>query len=121
MKFFIFIFSVCFFTIGVFAQNTHESFELRYFTNDTAANGETDFKGETEWMDTEQRIRFLGDYAGYASRFFGNPGFNEKIVTEKEVGDVLANLKPRPLTSVRQTIPLNDWKAYGYKPGQDVA
>jgi hypothetical protein len=40
-----------------------ESFELRYFSQDTNANGETDFKGETSVLDNEQRITFLNEYA----------------------------------------------------------
>jgi len=30
-----------------------KSFELRYFSNDSKANGETDFKGETATFTTE--------------------------------------------------------------------
>lgn len=103
------------------AQSISSSFELRYFTSDPKANGETDFKGETEWMNTEQRIRFLNDYADYASRFFGNPNFDQQITPPKEIDSVLANTKQQPLTNIRQTIPLNGWKACGYKDGQDVA
>ncbi len=102
------------------AQILSSTFELRYFTDDPKANGETDFKGESEWMDTDQRIRFLNNYANYASHYFGSPNFDQQIVTIKEVDDVLAKTKPQPLTSIRQTIPLNGWKAYGYKNGQDA-
>lgn len=44
------IFIIPFFlTFTLAAQTVSKSFELRYFTNDPNANGETDFKGETEW------------------------------------------------------------------------
>ena len=36
--------------------------ETRYFTSDVKANGETDFHGETEWMNLEQRIDFLAKW-----------------------------------------------------------
>ena len=110
----------CFIVFNLVAQTVNKSFEMRYFTNDQKANGETDFKGETEWMNTAQRIRFLNDYADYASRFFGNPNFDQEIVTDNEVDDVLTKLKSQPLTNIRQTIPLNNWKAYGYMEGQNI-
>jgi hypothetical protein len=109
------------FNFSASSQTTSSTFELRYFTKDPKANGETDFKGETEWMNTDQRIHFLNDYSNYASRFFGNPNLDQEIVSEKETNDVLAKVKPQPLTSIRQTIPLNGWKAYGYKDGQYVS
>lgn len=102
------------------AQTISSSFELRYFTEDPKANGETDFKGESEWMDTDQRVSFLNDYANYASHYFGDPNFDQQIVSKKEIDDVLAKTKPHPLTNIRRTIPLSSWKTYGYKNGQDV-
>jgi len=109
-----------FFVFSLFAQTPEKTFELRYFTNDSKANGETDFKGETEWMNTEQRINFLNAYADYASRFFENPGFDKKLVSENEISELLTTVKPQPLTTIRKTIILNNWKAFGYKTGQDV-
>ena len=44
--------------------------ETRYFTFDVKANGETDFHGETEWMNLEQRIDFLTKYGNYAAKFW---------------------------------------------------
>ncbi|MDO9326889.1 MAG: hypothetical protein Q7T80_18220 [Methanoregula sp.] len=93
---------------------------MRYFTQDPRANGITDFKGETEWMDTEQRITFLTKYADYASTYFENKNFNKEIVTDTEIRDLLSGIKPQPLTSIRKTIPLDRWKSYGYKNGQDT-
>jgi len=119
MKFLLSVFA--FFMVGIVsAQLAQETFELRYFTNDPRANGETDFKGETEWMNTNQRIRFLNDYADYASRFFKDPDFDKKIVNDKEIHDVLDQLKPQPATNIRRTISLDGWKASGYKEGEEA-
>ncbi len=106
--------------LNISAQKQYKTFELRYFTNDTKANGETDFSGETEWMDLGQRIRFLDEYANYAARYFDNDGFDKKVVSDEEIDQLLTGIKPQPLTGIRQTIPLKEWKAYGYKTGQDT-
>ncbi|MBN1821707.1 MAG: hypothetical protein JW833_13390 [Prolixibacteraceae bacterium] len=116
----LFVLLTCFFTANLLAQKTYKTFELRHFTNSPNANGETDFKGETEWMDFEQRMQFLNDYAEYASRFFDDPGLNSKVVTESEVVKLVNKIKPQPLTKIRETIPLEEWRAYGYNSGQDV-
>ena len=120
MKRIIIVVLICFYVLGIKAQNLSTSFEMRYFTNDFAANGETDFLGETEWMNTGQRIDFLKEYSTVASAFFNNPSLDKKIVSDNEIGDLLNTIKPQPLTSVRKTIRLDEWKAYGYKEGQDV-
>ena len=93
----------------------HVSFEMRYFTSDSKANGETDFHGETEWMTLDQRVDFLNKYATYASKFWNDVGFDKTIVSQREVSEVLKSIKPQPLTTIRRTIPLTGWKAYGYK------
>ena len=120
MKNILFLLFLIFTGISIEAQNLSKTFEIRYFTDDPNANGETDFKGETEWMNTNQRIHFLNDYANYASRFFGDTDFNKKVVDKKEVKKVIDQLKPQPSTSIRRTIPLNSWKAYGYKEGEET-
>lgn len=101
------------------AQSLSRTFEMRQFTQDPAANGETDFKGETEWMDTEDRIRFLHHYADFASRFFNNPRLDKTIVNDQEIDSMLVSLKPQPQPSVRKDIDLRTWKVYGYRNGQD--
>src|SRR5690554_881684 len=103
---------------NIYAQTKSGVFEIRHFTNDPKANGETDFKGETDWMDTEQRVRFLSDYADFASEYYENPNLDKQIVTDEEISALLGNIKPQPLTNIRNTIPLNGWKTYGYKTGQ---
>ena len=62
------------------AQEVSRLFELRYMTNDAAANGETDFKGKTEQLDTEQRDEFLQQYARVADYFFNNTAYHTKSV-----------------------------------------
>lgn len=107
--------------INMEAQTLSNTFEVRYFTNDQKANGETDFKGETEWMTTDQRVRFLNDYAYYGARFFGNPDLDQRVVEDDEIAAVLKNLKKQPITTIRKSILLNDWKSYGYKDGQELS
>lgn len=91
-----------------------QTFEMRYFTSDVKANGETDFHGETEWMDTEQRVDFLNKYAEYASQYWGNPQLDKPLLTNEEVKDVVGNIKPQPLTNIHRTIRLSEWRAYGF-------
>ena len=61
------------------------SFELRYITADAKDNGETDYKGATEWMNTEQRVEYLTHWAEYAARFFNDQTLAEQVVREEEV------------------------------------
>ena len=103
---------------GLNAQNV-TTFEMRYLTKDPKADGITDFHGETEWFDTEQRVDALGRYAEYASRFWGDPALDRPLFTDADVLARLAAIKPQPTTSVRRTIRLEEWKAYGYKAGKE--
>ncbi len=101
------------------AQQKQTTFEMRYFTKDPKADGSTDFHGETEWLDTDQRVDLLNKYAAYASRFWGDPGLDTPLFPESAVQERLARVKPQPLTSVRRTLPLKAWRAYGYKKGKE--
>ncbi len=94
------------------------SFELRYFTDDPAANGITDFKGETAVFDTEKRVEFLNQYAHVAKSFFKDPALNTQVVTADEVRKQLEGLKQQPLPEIRKRILLNEWSWLGYKKGQ---
>ena len=60
------------------AQKISKSFEMRYITPDTKANGQTDYKGGDEWMDMEERISFLEDYATYGKFFYKVSGLDKK-------------------------------------------
>ena len=102
------------------AQQMQTTFEMRYFTKDPKADGSTDFHGETEWLDTDQRVDLLNKYAAYASRFWGDPGLDTPLFPESAVQERLARVKPQPLTSVRRTLPLKAWRAYGYKKGKEA-
>ena len=72
------------------------------------------------WFDTEQRVDVLGLYTDYASRFWGDPGLDRPLFTDADVLTRLATIKPQPSTSVRRTIRLDEWKAYGYKYGLSI-
>ncbi len=97
------------------------SFEMRYFTDDPRANGETDFKGETAIFDTEQRIEFLREYADFATTWFGDSDLDQMVVTDEEIQTALEQLKPQPLPQVRRRVPLKDWKFLGKKDGKREA
>lgn len=102
------------------AAQTSSSFELRYYSPDPKADGETDFKGETAVFTTEERVKFLQEYAGIAAGWFGDKDYNTVVVQDSEVRDVLRDLKPLPLPDVRKTIHLEGWKYTGYYAGQET-
>src|SRR5690606_24038037 len=54
----------------------------------------------------------------YASGFFGDPDLDQKIVSDKEIRQLIRDIKPQPTTQIRESIVLNGWKSYGYKEGQ---
>ena len=87
-----------------------QSFELRYITSDAKANGETDYKGATEWLSTDQRIEYLTHWQKYASRYFNDQTLAEQVVSQNEVDNAMKRLKPQPLPQVRQKIKLDEWK-----------
>ncbi len=87
------------------------SFEFRGVSDNISANGETDFKGKTETMSTEDRVKFLDTYANYAAKWFGDSALNTLAVTPKEITAGLGKIKPVPLPSFREVIRLNEgWK-----------
>ena len=98
-------------------QTLSKSFEFRFFDTDLAANGQTDFKGQTAVLDTDQRIEFLRQYAEFAKDFFNDHDLDKQVVTDAEVRTLLKNLKPQPLPRIRTTIPLKNWKWTAHKQG----
>ena len=108
---------------GILTAGAQEftTFDMRWLTKDAKANGVTDFHGETEWLNTEQRVEVLKQYADYASKFWGDPQLNTPMFTDAQVLARTAKIKPQPGTSVRKTIALNEWRSYGYKKGKEVA
>lgn len=97
------------------AQPTTTTFEMHHFKTDVKANGVTDFHGETEVLDTEQRVEALNCYTDYASKFWDDAALNIPMFTDDDVRIRVAQIKPQPTTSVRRTIPLDSWQAYGHK------
>lgn len=106
------VFILTFLCVNCMAQHKKplsQSFELRYITSDTKANGETDFKGATEWFTTEQRVKYLTNWANYATKYFSDPELDKLVVSDEEVSTALRQLKPQPLPHVRQKIVLDEW------------
>lgn len=99
------------------AEEISRSFEFRYVTDNPAANGVTDFKGETAIFDTDERIAFLGRYAEYASEYYNDPELDTEVVSDDEVQRALDGIKAQPLPSVRRRIPLERWVWAGYRDG----
>lgn len=95
------------------------SFELRHFSADAAANGPTDFKGETAVFDTGQRLGYLRDYAAYAGDFFEDPGLDTPAVADEDVDSLMAKLKPPPLPRIRSRLRLDGWRRLEYRAGQE--
>ena len=122
LKSFVLSIPIAFLLIGstAIAQQRYlsKSFEFRYFTNDSSANGETDFKGKSAIFTTEQRIEFLKNYAEYAKAFFHDPDLDKKVVSDSEVTYAMRNLKEQPLPDVRKRIRLQQWKWLPYRNGE---
>jgi hypothetical protein len=99
------------------AGEVWNSFELRYHSPAPAANGETDFRGETEVFDTAQRIDYLTTYEKVAGEYFKNPDWDQLVVPDEEAKSVLATIKPQPMPEVRNRVPLRTWRWLGFKQG----
>jgi len=104
---------------AVFSQ-PFNTFELRYFSNDPLANGETDFKGPTSVFNTDQRVEFLKNYAVFAADFFKAPGFDHEVVSNRDAAEVALKIKPQPLPEYRNRINLDEWSWTGYRLGQEA-
>jgi len=104
--------------LSLSAQQISSGYEIRYFSKDLKANGETDFKGETSTLNTSQRIEFLKFYADQVSAYYGDRDLNSEVVSDREASDFLKSIKPQPLTSVRKRINLDQWKWVSSKEGK---
>lgn len=91
------------------------NFELKFISHDGRANGETDFKGETSTLTTEQRVEFLNAYAKRMSRQYEDFSLEESIVSLEEAGERLLKIKPQPLPKKRNRVQLDEWKWIGYR------
>jgi len=126
MKFKSRLFVICFFYIVfIYACNQDKpdkilskSFELRYVSSDTAANGITDFKGPTSIFDLDERLDYLTKFAGYGTKFFNDPGLNTNVIQQGAIDSVMRTLKPQPYPNIRRLIELDQWKYLGYKENQ---
>ena len=107
----------CFFVLSAKSQHLSSGYEVRYFSKDVDANGETDFKGETSVFSTDERINFLNYYANEVSAYFGDKGLNTEVAPDNEVKALMASIKPQPLPEVRQRINLDEWKWLSSHPG----
>lgn len=92
------------------------NYELRYFSKDIKANGETDFKGETSTLTTEQRIDYLNTYARKLPRVFEDFSLDKPVVLLEEAKERLAKIKPQPAPEIRKRLPLEEWRWIGHKP-----
>ncbi len=117
----LFLLPIFLFKISVLSQPISESFELRYFSSNPKANGETDFKGKTEFFDTEKRIEYLENYEKVAGDFFGNKDWDQLVISDEEAKAIAKNIKPQPIPVVRKRIILDEWKMLGSKPGKREA
>ena len=98
------------------------AFEFRAVSADARADGETDFKGPTSVLSTEERVAFLTAYADFASAWFGDPKLDHLAATPAEAAQRLAQVKPQPLPSVRRTIRLDEgWKQTAANAGETPA
>ncbi len=91
------------------------SFELRYFSKEKEANGITDFKGEKEIFNTDQRVDFLKVYADVAGKWFMDTTLDKRVSSEAEVLRFVEGLKAKPLPIKRKRIQLEEWSKFGYK------
>ncbi len=104
--------------LPLIAQNAR-SFEVRRVTNASAANGETDFRGPTATMTTDERVDFLNHYQRVARTFFAAPDLAHEVISDRESAAIAAGIKPQPLPTTRTVIPLEAWQYYGYREGKE--
>lgn len=96
------------------------SFEFRAVSADPRADGETDFKGKTATLSTEERVAFLNRYADYAAAWFGDPNLDTLAVSREQSRQVLATVKPQPLPAVRRTLRLDEGWVQAAGPGMNA-
>ena len=109
---------LCLVVFNISAQHLSSGYEVRYFSKDTKANGETDFKGETSVFSTDERINFLNYYANEVSAYYGDKELDSEVAPDDEVKELMASIKSQPLPEVRRRIPLEEWKWLSSRPGQ---
>ena len=97
------------------------TFELKYFSDNKSADGNTDFIGDSSIFNTDQRVEFLRQYAEHACRFYKDLNLDKKVVTDADVAAALKTVKPQPLPEVRKRLVLNSgWKYLAYRDGETL-
>ncbi|MFG6687734.1 glycoside hydrolase family 2 TIM barrel-domain containing protein [Mariniflexile sp. HNIBRBA6329] len=102
------------------AQMISKSFEMRAFSKSLATDGETDFKGKTETFTTKERVAFLNDYANYGKLFWDDKKLNKEVYPLENAQKLLKNLKPRPVSKVRNRLLTDEWLYKGYKANKEI-
>ncbi|MCF8227297.1 MAG: glycosyl hydrolase family 2 [Bacteroidales bacterium] len=100
--------------ISTLEAQISSSFELRYYSKDKESSGITDFKGENEFFNTDQRIEFLDVYAAVAGNWFSDTALNRLVSTPAEIDRFLQGLKEQPRPDKRRRVELDKWKKTGY-------
>jgi Glycosyl hydrolases family 2/Glycosyl hydrolases family 2, TIM barrel domain len=103
---------------NVGAEPVAQAFEVRYFTQNPAANGETDFKGKTEFLNTEQRVDFLRAYADYGRIFWQDPRLDKEVFPLAEARALSQQIKPQPRPQVRVRLLEDEWAWHGLPAAQ---
>lgn len=96
-----------------------KNFEMRFISNDKNANGETDFKGDTSTLTTQQRVDYLNAYARKISEYVEDFSLDDQIVPLDEAQERLNRIKPQPLPKIRNRIILDKWNWIGYRDGEE--
>jgi hypothetical protein len=102
------------------AQIISKSFEIRCFSNSPKANGETDFKGKTDFLTTAQRVDFLNAYAAYGKLFWKDENLNKEVYPLSNALSLLNKLKPQPTPQVRTQMLTDEWSWKGYKANKEI-
>ncbi len=95
-----------------------QSFEIRYFTPNPAANGETDFKGKSEFLSTGQRVDFLRAYAEYGRIFWKDARLDKEVCPLADARVLTQQIKPQPRPRVRVRMLDDEWAWQGLAVGK---
>lgn len=107
-------------TQAVSAELVAQAFEVRYFSQNPAANGETDFKGKTEFLTTEQRVDFLHSYAEYGRLFWKDPKLDKEVFPLAEARVRNSQIKPQPKPQKRVRLLEDEWAWQGLAPKKNA-
>ncbi len=100
------------------AQVVSRSFEMRYFSDSTLAQGTIGFNGDSTIFTPEQRINYLDQYADYAKFFFQDGELDQQAVFPADVDNLVDRFKEMPLPEKRERIELKNWRWKVYDRGR---